>query len=281
MIKTAVITGATSGIGFETAKELLKRGFEVIHLARNEEKALRANDALAKASGNASISHLDYDLTDLQSVKVAAAQLKMKFRRIDVLINNAGGMFGKVERSKDGFEMHFALNHLGHFYLTTLLLPVLISSKCRVINVSSEAHRLGRLRLDKLERFKGFEATGFRGYGPAKACNILFSRELHRRYHEQGISAFAVHPGAVSTAFGHNLPGFMKSMVKLSQLFFISAEKGAKTSVFLATEPGIENKSGGYFKKCRLISPSKSASSYQNAVRLWDLSEEMIMDVMG
>ncbi len=279
MQKIAVITGATSGIGFETARELVKRGFEVIHLARNDEKAKKTNLLLTNEVDEAVVSYVLCDLADLNTVKATATDLRKRLAHIDVLINNAGSMFSSIERSKDGIELHFALNHLGHFYLTTLLLPLLISSKSRVINVSSEAHRFGKIDFQDLERFKGFRKKGFRGYGASKICNILFTRELHRRYHEQGISAFSLHPGAVRTAFGHNMPGGLKTLVKFTQLFMMSPKSGAETSVFLATEPGIEKLSGSYFKKRKPLKPSSAASSYQNAVQLWDLSEEMILDV--
>lgn len=276
----AVITGATGGIGYETAKQLAQKGYRIIHLARNPEKAKKTDRLIMAAAGHENVSHVICDLSDLHSVKEAAEKVKEQTRRIDVLINNAGGIIDDDERSKDGIEMTFAINHLGHFYLTNLLINELLGSKSRIINVSSEAHRIGYLNAEQLKKNKGL-GKGFKGYGDAKLCNLLFTRALHDRYSERGLTAFSLHPGVVKTGFGLNMKGVIAGMIKVAQLFMITPAKGAATSVYLATKEGIEKNSGGYFKRKALSSPSTQATNSENTEKLWTVSEEMIKEVIA
>lgn len=279
-MNTVVITGATAGIGFETAKQLATKGFRVIHLSRNEEKSKKVNKLIENATGNTNVSHVICDLADLRSVERAAAAVKEKTRRIDVLINNAGGVVDTDERSADGMEMHFAINHLGHFHLTTLLMNELLASKARVINVTSEAHRIGYFNAKEIKKKKGFQ-KGFKGYGDAKLCNLLFTLELHKRYLERGLTSYSVHPGVVNTSFGNNMKGLLGGMIKFAQLFMITPAKGAATTVYLATSENVEKDSGGYFKRRRLTTPSSQATNESNAGKLWQLSEELIAEALG
>ncbi len=279
-MKTAVITGATAGIGFETAKQLAQKGYRVIHLARNKDKARKADSRILAVAGHTNVFHIICDLADLRSVEKAALEVKEISRRIDVLINNAGGIFDTDEKSKDGIELNFAINHLGHFYLTTLLINELLASKARVINVSSEAHKIGYFNAEKIKSNKGLTA-GFKGYGDAKLCNLLFTKSLHDKYGERGLTAFSVHPGVVRTNFGHNMKGFISGVVKFAQLFMITPAKGAATSVFLATKEGIEKNSGGYFKTRHLTTPSTQATNDTNANELWKLSDAMIKEALS
>lgn len=279
-MNTAVITGATAGIGYETAKQLVQKGFKVIHLARNEEKAKKVDSLIKAATGSSNISHIICDLADMKSIQAAVAKLKAETHRIDVLVNNAGGVVDTDERSKDGIEMHFAINHLGHFYLTTLLINELLSSKARIINVSSEAHKIGYLNFDVIKKDKGL-SSGFKGYGDAKLCNVLFTKELHKRYAERGLTAFCLHPGVVKTSWGHNMKGFIGGLVKFGQLFMITPAKGAATSVYLATGAGLEKYSGGYYKRSRLASPANRANNAEDAEKLWALSEYFVKETVG
>ena len=265
-MKTVVITGATAGIGFETAKQLAQKGYRVIHLARNKDKARKADSLIKAAAGHENVHHIVADLADLRSIQEAAGKIKEISRRIDALINNAGGVIDTDDRSKDGIEMNFTINHLGHFYLTNLLLNELLASKARVINVSSEAHKIGYLNIEQIKKNKGL-TSGFKGYGDAKLCNLLFTKSLHERYSDRGLTAFSVHPGVVKT-------------IKFAQLFMITPAKGASTSVYLATKEGIEKNSGGYFKSRRLTTPSTQATSDKNAEDLWALSEQMIKEAL-
>ncbi|WP_339792477.1 MAG: SDR family NAD(P)-dependent oxidoreductase [Imperialibacter sp.] len=278
-MKTVVITGATAGIGFETAKQLAQKGYRVIHLARNKDKARKADSLIKAAAGHENVHHIVADLADLRSIQEAAGKIKEISRRIDALINNAGGVIDTDDRSKDGIEMNFTINHLGHFYLTNLLLNELLASKARVINVSSEAHKIGYLNIEQIKKNKGL-TSGFKGYGDAKLCNLLFTKSLHERYSDRGLTAFSVHPGVVKTNFGHNMKGFVSGVIKFAQLFMITPAKGASTSVYLATKEGIEKNSGGYFKSRRLTTPSTQATSDKNAEDLWALSEQMIKEAL-
>jgi NAD(P)-dependent dehydrogenase (short-subunit alcohol dehydrogenase family) len=279
-MKTAVITGATAGIGFETAKQLAQKGYRIIHLARNQQKANKADRLIKAATGNENVKHVIADLADLRSIEQAVGQIKDISRRIDILINNAGGIIDQEELSKDGIEMTFAINHLGHFFLTNLLTNELLASKARIINVSSEAHKIGYFNAEKIKESKGLSA-GFKGYGDAKLCNLLFTKALHEKYSDRGLTAYSVHPGVVRTSFGHNMRGFLSGMIKFAQLFMITAAKGAATSVYLATAAGIEKDSGGYFKSRHLTTPSGQATSDKYADELWQVSEELIAEALA
>jgi NAD(P)-dependent dehydrogenase (short-subunit alcohol dehydrogenase family) len=211
------------------------------------------------------------DLNDLSSVSTAAKRL-LELPRIDVLLNNAGGLTSKRCLSADGFEQQFQQNHLGHFALTSALMPLLLSSKATVINVSSEAHRAGRINFEDLQAENSY--SGFGRYADVKLMNILLTRGLHQRFHSQGLNAFALHPGVVNTSFSEGLGGF-KWMWKIMTPFLITPEKGAATSVFLATTAPNE-KSGSYFKNKKPSKPSRIALDQPTADRLWEVSEKLI-----
>lgn len=269
MSKTIVITGTTSGIGEATARILSSQGHQLVMLVRNTEKGKQLAAKLPSAS-----DIVPCDLADLASVKRAADILKEKYAVIDVLINNAGGMTLERQVSRDGFEMQFAMNHLGHFLLTTQLLPLLTASRTRVINVSSMAHTQGKLDFDDLQLEKSF--SPMKAYGNAKLCNIYFTKELVKRYGSSGISAYALHPGVVNTGFGDSLKGIFKAGWGMMKPFLLTPEKGASTSVYLATKEGIESLSGNYFKKSKVAPVSRLAKDEQVAEKLWTVSEQLI-----
>jgi NAD(P)-dependent dehydrogenase (short-subunit alcohol dehydrogenase family) len=271
-IKTTVITGATSGIGKETVLELAKKDHAVYMLVRDTEKAEKLRDELIAQTGNQAIFVIRCDLSDLQSVRKAVDQLKAQLFNINVLINNAGGIFAKRELSKDGFEMTFALNHLGPFLLTLSLMPLLEKGHARIINVSSEAHKMGKPDFDDLQAEKSY-STG--AYGTAKLFNIYFTQSLAEKYGSKGITAYALHPGVVNTAFGTELTGFGKIIMWLSRPFMITPKEGAKTSVYLATQSKLELKSGKYFKKCKIAKPSAKANIKAAREQLWDISMKL------
>jgi NAD(P)-dependent dehydrogenase (short-subunit alcohol dehydrogenase family) len=275
-IKTTVITGATSGIGKETALALAKKDHALYLLVRNTTKGDELKQEIITKTGNKNIHVVKCDLSDLQSVREAAAELNNgKLFAINVLINNAGGMFDKKELSKDGFEMTFATNHLGHFLLTNSILPLLEKGHARIINLSSEGHKLGTANFDDLQ-WEQRPYSAIKAYGTAKLFNIYFTRSLAEKYADKGISSFAVHPGVVRTSFGAESSGLSKFLLWLAKPFMISPEEGAQTSVFLATEPGIDAKSSQYFIKCKMAKSSVLAWSEANRNTLWDISKKLV-----
>jgi NAD(P)-dependent dehydrogenase (short-subunit alcohol dehydrogenase family) len=276
--KTIVITGTTSGIGTQTALALARQGHTLYMLVRNVEKGEQVKNDIITETKNDKIYVIACDLADLQSVRRAADELKAKLVNIQVLINNAGGIVPKREVSKDGFELTFAFNHLGHFLLTMSLMTLLEKGQARVINVSSEAHKSAKVNFDDLQLEKDY--SSITAYGNAKLFNIYFARSIAERYANKGVTAYSLHPGVVNTGFGSQYTGFLKIVLSLIRPFMISPEKGAETSVFLATAPQIEPLSGKYFKNKKEAKPS--VASYDNEARqqLWLTSEELVKPYM-
>lgn len=272
--KTTVLTGATSGIGEATAMALAKKGHALYLLVRNTEKCEELKQQLVNKTGNKDIFIVKCDLSDLASVAAAADELNAKLFNINVLINNAGGIFNEWQQSKDGFELTFATNHLGHFLLTNRLMPLLQKGHARIINVSSEAHKMGKANFDNLQQKEGYSAM--KAYGTAKLFNIYFTKSLAEKYAGKGITAYALHPGLVSTGFGVGLSGPAKFLMMLARPFMIGPEKGAETTIYLATEPKLESKSGQYFKKKKVAKPASIANNADARNKLWDLSENMV-----
>jgi NAD(P)-dependent dehydrogenase (short-subunit alcohol dehydrogenase family) len=271
---TTVITGPTSGIGETTAIALAKKDHALYLLVRDVDKGEVLKQKLIAETGNKSITIVKCDLADLASVAHAAAELSAKLFNINVLINNAGGMFNNFTPSKDGYEMTFALNHLGHFLLTTSLMPLLQKGHARIINVSSDMHKAGKPRFDNLQSDDNYSAI--KAYGNSKLFNIYFTKSLAEKYADKGIKAYALHPGVVKTNFNSKLSGFLKFFFSLSTPFMISAEKGAETSIYLATAPKLENKSGLYFIKKKLVKPARVANDTDARNSLWQLSENWV-----
>lgn len=272
-LKRALITGGNDGIGKYTAIGLAQKGFAVTISARNTDKGKRAVEEIKKASANTHIDMLPLDLADLQSVRRAVAEYRARFDRLDVLINNAGIVTSALEKTAQGFEMQFGVNHLGHFLLTQLLLDMLEAApEPRVINVSSHAHYRGQLDFDNLRGEKpGYD--GLKAYMQSKLANVLFTREFARRYPR--IACNALHPGAVRTRFA-NKTGLLFSLGwTLVKPFLISVERGAETSIRLASDPAIAGVTGQYFDPRRGARyPSRTAQDPGLALRLWEWSEE-------
>jgi NAD(P)-dependent dehydrogenase (short-subunit alcohol dehydrogenase family) len=276
-IKTTIITGATSGIGEATALALAKRQHALYLLVRNTEKGEDLKKRLVKETGNKEIFIVKCDLTDLESVRGAADELKAKLFNINALINNAGGMIDKYEVSKDGVEMTFALNHLGHFYLTMGLMPLLEKGHARIINVSSGAHKMGKPDFDQIENEQAY--SSIKAYGRLKLFNIYFTKSLAEKYKNKGITAYALHPGLVNTNFGAGISGLSKILLWLARPFMISPEKGAETSVYLATQLKIESKSGLYFIKKKVTKPAPAANDENARNQLWAISEKLVGEI--
>ena len=273
--KCCLITGGSDGIGLAAGRELARMGASVVMVGRNEAKTAVAANRITQETGNGSVRYLVADLSSQADVRRLAAEVKEVVPKLDVLVNNAGAAFLSRRRSVDGIEMTFALNHLGYFLLTTLLLDLLSrSSPARIVNVASAAHSsAGSFRLEDLPSPE--KGGGFRAYGRSKLCNILFTYELARRLEGPGVTANALHPGLVRTNIARN-NGLLGRMVN----FFIGvrgvdATKGAETVVYLAASPEVEGLTGKYFENRRAV-PS-SALSYDTglASALWELSERL------
>ncbi|MBK7858488.1 MAG: SDR family oxidoreductase [Archangiaceae bacterium] len=271
--RLVLITGSTAGIGRRAALELARQGWQVIVQGRDGKKAERVANELKQESGNPKIDFLVADLSSMSAVRGLAAEVKQRYGRLDVLLNNAGAVNLKREVTADGYERTFATNHLAYFLLTNLLLPELQKGdRPRVVSVSSAAHRSGRLNFDDLMADKGY--VGWLQYGRSKLANILFTRELARRTQPLGITANCLHPGFVASDFLSK--GGLWTVIKpLAYLFAIDETQGAKTSIFLASSPEVEGVTGQYFVKCRPAAPKKFAEDDEAARRLWEASEKL------
>ena len=272
---TTVITGATSGIGKETALTLAQKDHAVYLLVRDVVKGEQVKQEIISASKNKNIYVINCDLADLQSVRNAADTLRASLMAINVLINNAGGIFNSYQETKDGHEMTFQVNHLGHFLLVQSLLPLLERGQARIINISSDAHRIGKPRMQDIN-WKKREYSSVGAYAMAKLFNIYFTRSLEVKYGTKGVSAFAVHPGTVNTGFGNQLTGFYKNLLSLIRPFMQTVEQGAKTPVYLATANRVDAHSGKYFKNKHITGPASIATDEPARNKLWELSMEMV-----
>jgi len=267
--KTVVITGATSGIGEVAAVRLAEQGARIVFTAREKSRADATMAALKKANPSADHAVHMGDLSTLAEMKRVAGELARE-PQIDVLINNAGALFNKRQETADGLEMTFALNHMGYFVVTNLLLGKL-KPGARIVTVASNAHRGAKLNFDDLQSRKGY--IGFPVYARSKLCNILFNRELARRT-GQGITANALHPGFVATRFGDNSGGLMRTVLKVAKpIGAISPEEGAKTIIYLASSPEVANVTGEYFYECKRNTPTAEARNDEAARKLWEISE--------
>ena len=266
--KVVVITGATSGIGQVAAERLAGMGARLVLVARDK---VRGQAMLARLREHApGISHsIHYaDLSRLVEMKRVAAEIAAAETRIDVLINNAGALFGSRQVTEDGLELTFATNHMAYVVLTHGLRERLVASApARVVNTSSNAHTRARLDFDDLQSAHGYR--GFKVYGRSKLCNVLYTRELARRWAGTGITANSLHPGFVATRFADQSGGLFSYVVRVAKLFAISQEKGADTIVYLASSPEVAHVSGAYFYKCHPATPSKEAQDDAAARRLW------------
>jgi NAD(P)-dependent dehydrogenase (short-subunit alcohol dehydrogenase family) len=266
--KVIVITGATSGIGQIAAERLAGMGARLVLVARDK---VRGQAMLARLRERApGISHsIHYaDLSRLVEMKRVAVEIASTEARIDVLINNAGALFTSRQVTEDGLERTFAINHMAYVVLTHGLRERLIASApARVVNTASNAHNRARLDFDDLQSAHGYR--GFKVYGRSKLCNILYTRELARRWAGTGVTANSLHPGFVATRFGDESGGLFSYVVRMAKMFAISPEKGAETIVYLASSPEVAHVSGAYFYECRPAMPSKEAQDDAAARRLW------------
>jgi NAD(P)-dependent dehydrogenase (short-subunit alcohol dehydrogenase family) len=269
--KTVVITGGTSGIGEVAAEALAKMGARIVLVARNKSRAEVTLARLRRSSPGVAHSLYFADLTRLTEMKRVAAEIANREPTIDVLINNAGALFGTRRLTEDGLEYTFALNHMSYFVVAEGLRERLLASgAARIINTASAAHQGAILDFDDLQSAKSFRAM--RVYGCSKLCNILFTRELARRLHGTGVTANCLHPGFVATRFADESGGLVSHLAWLAKFFAISPAEGAQTIIYLASSPEIANVTGQYFYKCRPTTPSAAALDDRAALALWERS---------
>lgn len=269
--KTVVITGATSGIGEVAALALARQGARIVFTARDGARADATMARLRAAGPGADHAAIMADLSLLAEMKRVGAALAV-LPRIDVLINNAGALFNHRRETADGLEMTFALNHMAYFVVTNLVLAQLRPG-ARIVTVASNAHRRARLDFGDLQSRRHY--SGFPVYSRSKLCNILFNRELARRA-PPGVTANALHPGFVATRFGDASGGLLRTALKIAKpIGAITPQQGAKTTVYLAASPDVENITGEYFTKCRLETPTTEACNDGDARRLWAVSADI------
>jgi NAD(P)-dependent dehydrogenase (short-subunit alcohol dehydrogenase family) len=274
--KICLITGGTNGIGKSTAQGLARLGATVVIVGRDAQKTRQVVEEIRSATDNENVDSLLADLSSQQEVRRLASEFKRKYSQLHVLLNNAGGTFTTRQLSVDGIEMTLALNHLAYFLLTNLLLDMLeVSAPARIINVSSDAHSRGTIDFDNLQGERSYSSFG--PYGNSKLANILFTIELARRLEGTGVTVNALHPGLTSTGFGKNNPGLlMKIMGVVIPLIARSPEKGAVTSIYLASSPEVQSITGKYFVDCKVTQPAPQATDSAVARQLWDVSADMV-----
>lgn len=273
-----LVTGANAGIGKEIARGLAEQGATVIFLCRSEERARAAMDQVAADTGNDDLHLVLCDLSRQADIRAAAEEITERFDRLDVLVNNAGVYLTDFVLTVDQLEKTWAVNHLGYFLLTNLLLDLLKdSAPARIVNVASDAHREASIDFDNLNGEQGY--NWYNAYGRSKLANILFTRELARRLDGTGVTANALHPGVVASEIWNRNADWVSWFVRLFTPFFRSPAKGAETAVYLATSPEVAGVSGRYFKDCQEKQPADAARDDAVAQRLWDVSEAQVGDV--
>ncbi|XP_061573779.1 retinol dehydrogenase 12 [Cololabis saira] len=278
--KTVVITGANTGIGKETCRDLARRGARVILACRDLTRAEQAAEEIRSSTGNGNVLVRHLDLSSLYSVRTFAQELLGSEERLDVLVNNAGVMMCPMSLTEDGLETQLAVNHLGHFLLTNMLLPLLRSSApSRVVTVASVAHRGGVVHLEDLN-FSRRPYSRLQSYQQSKLANVLFSRELGRRLRGSGVSSFSLHPGVIRTDLGRHLEGWfpvLGFLLRLPALMLMKTPvQGSQTTLYLALEPGLEDKTGGYFSDCAETPAAPEGRDDETARRLWEESSRLV-----
>jgi NAD(P)-dependent dehydrogenase (short-subunit alcohol dehydrogenase family) len=274
--KVAIITGANSGIGLETARELVAQGYRVFMACRSEERTLPAITDIEQTTGKTGMAEfLPLDLGDLESVRDCAEQFLSRELPLHLLICNAG-IAGQKGMTPSGFELTFGTCHMGHFLLTTLLLDKLkASAPARIVVVASMAHRqVKTIDFDALTK-PTKSVSGLREYGVAKLANVLFARGLAKKLEGTGVTAYSLHPGVVATDIWRSVPWPLDKLIKL---FMTSSGEGAATTLYCATDPSLASESGYYYKDCKRDTPSRAGQDDQLADRLWNESEAWVSE---
>ncbi|WP_054027052.1 SDR family oxidoreductase [Bacillus sp. FJAT-28004] len=274
--KVVAVTGANSGMGLATTVELAKQGAHVVMICRSKERGEQAIEQARNQSGSNHIDLMTCDLGSFASIRNFTAAFKQKYSQLDVLINNAGVVSLKREMTSDGFESQIGINHLGHFLLTNELLDLIKSApQGRIVNVSSGAHKAGRIHFDDPNLTKGYNVV--KGYSQSKLANILFTNELARRLAGTRVTVNSVHPGAVATNIGVDRKnGFGKTVHKLLRPFFRTPLEGAKTAIYLAASDEAANQTGQYFIDSKIVQTASKAGNPELAAKLWAWSEQQV-----
>ena len=270
--KTAIVTGANSGMGMATVRALSDMGAKVIMLCRSEK---RGTEALEKLSSEKyrDLELILCDLGNYDSIRAFANIVRRGYDHIDILVNNAGFISLDRQETGEGLERQFGINHIGHFLLTMSLLD-LMGDGGRIVNVASGAHKTGKIHFDDINLTKGFNVI--KAYSQSKLANVLFTRELARRVKDRGITVNCCHPGAVATNIGIDRDtGFGKTVTRLLKPFFQTPEQGARTAIFLASDDSVSDVTGEYFYKCRIAKSSKRSKDMELAKKLFEFSEEL------
>jgi NAD(P)-dependent dehydrogenase (short-subunit alcohol dehydrogenase family) len=273
--KIVMVTGATDGIGKVTARALVEKGAQVVVIGRNRAKTEKTVAEIKRKTGRDTVDYLLADFASQAEIRQLATRFRARYDRLDVLVNNAGTMLISRKETADLLETTFAVNHLAHFLLTNLLLDLIkASAPARIINVSSDVHQGQTLDFDDLQMERGYR--GMVAYGRSKLANLYFTYELARRSGGTDVTVHALHPGFVATNLGaDNMPllgGLLKRVINLAAM---NAEKGARTSIYLAISPEVAGVTGKYFVNCRPVSSSPVSYDETAARRLWQISEEL------
>jgi NAD(P)-dependent dehydrogenase (short-subunit alcohol dehydrogenase family) len=280
--RTCLITGATSGIGQASAALLAARGAHVIIAGRDPSRTQAARTDVAARSGSDRVESVLGDLSSLADVRRLGEEVRERFDRLHVLINNAGVALAERQLTADGFETMFGVNHLSHYLLTLELMPLLrASTPARIVVVSSDAHRFARFDLEDLQSERGFGfpsiATSMRVYGGSKLANLLFALALERRLDGSGVTVNSVHPGAVATNMGETNSGrWYSALARLLKAFFKSPEEGATATLHAATSPEFATRSGAYIINEKVVVPADTARDSEVAELLWQRSAELV-----
>lgn len=279
--RVALITGGNTGIGYETAKSLAQQGYYVVLGCRDEAKGRAARERIREAVPKCrGIEVVTFDLADLESVRSWALRAQDVGTPLDVLINNAGVMATPESYTAQGHELQFGVNHLGHFLLTQMLLPLLTANKekeARIINVSSAAHFFGDIDFGEIQGSRGKAYDRWRAYNQSKLANVMFTYELARRLGpDSNVTVNTLHPGVVASELGrYILPSVPPILAKLASNFVLTPEQGAKTSIYLASSREVQGMTGLYWDKCKSVKSSRLSYDTIKASRLWDVSMEL------
>jgi len=272
--KTCVVTGANVGIGKETAIGLARAGAEVVMVCRSQERGEAALADVIAATGSKTVELMLCDMSAFASMRELSEQFHERHRRLDVLVNNAGAIFARRELTVDGIERTFQVNHLGYFVVTHLLLDLLrASAPARVVSVASDAHGRGKLDPDNLQGERRYGE--YLAYATSKLCNIAFTYELARRLEGSGVTANCLHPGVVASNFGQSASRVTRGFFRMARPFILSSEKGALTSLYVASSPELDGVSGKYFDKCKEARSSRASHDVAAQRRVWEISAEL------
>lgn len=272
--KTVLVTGASSGVGFVTARELARMGAQVLMVCRDSRRGAHARAAVEGAATGAPPLLLLADMSLQSNIRALARDLRQRVGKIDVLINNAGAIFERRELTAEGIEKTWATNHLGAFLLTNLALDLVTAAQGgRIVNVASESYA-SKLELDNLQ---GEKRYGFlNAYFRSKLANIIFTVDLARRLQSTGVTVNCASPGPTRTAFGDNMTGLPSLFPRLAKPLFASPERGARTLIYLASSPEVAGVSGRFFLRKRARQTKPVTQDREVAARLWSVSAELV-----